>query len=271
VTTVAISAADYRPPVRALLERVRGRRAGFEALLKQADVTADLSKLPVDPIAEALGRSVDVSIAGEAGTTMICRSNLGPPLPTGGSTATAAIVAAIAIPGLLRARIASNERNAAATLKSLVTSEENFRANDLDGNGVNDYWVGDLSGLGRIPRSALFDPALPGADRAPIPEGREAGGAQLGPAPTPAPKAGYWFQVVPQYEGPDGEARPYSDGKNRNVGRFAFCAYPAAWDSTGNHTFFVDENAMVWRKDQRGEPLKVVPRNPAAAGWAKVE
>ena len=58
-----------------------------------------------------------------------------------------AILAAIAIPGLVRARMIANERNASASLKSTVTSEENFKSNDLDRNGVGDYWTGNLAGL----------------------------------------------------------------------------------------------------------------------------
>jgi len=47
------------------------------------------------------------------------------------------------------------ERNASASLKTLATAEADFRANDRDGNGVNDYGTGDVYGLyGLIPVTA---------------------------------------------------------------------------------------------------------------------
>jgi prepilin-type N-terminal cleavage/methylation domain-containing protein len=51
-----------------------------------------------------------------------------------------AIIAAIAIPGLLRARMAANEGNASASMRSLTSAQEQFKKStsvdqDLDGNG----------------------------------------------------------------------------------------------------------------------------------------
>src|SRR5438045_2944647 len=58
-----------------------------------------------------------------------------------------AIIAAIAIPGLLSSQRASNERNAATSLKTLTAAEADFRANDRDGNKINDFWTANVSGL----------------------------------------------------------------------------------------------------------------------------
>jgi prepilin-type N-terminal cleavage/methylation domain-containing protein len=58
-----------------------------------------------------------------------------------------AVIAAIAIPGLLAAQRASNERNASASLKALVTAEADFRGNDRDGNLVTDFWTSDVYAL----------------------------------------------------------------------------------------------------------------------------
>ena len=57
------------------------------------------------------------------------------------------IVCAIAVPGWLSSRRASNERNAATSLKTLSSAEADFRANDRDWNHVNDFWTGDEKGL----------------------------------------------------------------------------------------------------------------------------
>jgi prepilin-type N-terminal cleavage/methylation domain-containing protein len=55
-----------------------------------------------------------------------------------------AIIAAIAIPSLLRSKMSANHSNAGAALKSLVTQESIWRSQDIDRNGVSDYWVADV-------------------------------------------------------------------------------------------------------------------------------
>jgi len=52
------------------------------------------------------------------------------------------LIAAIAIPGLISSRRASNERIASTTLKTFTSAEADFRANDRDMNHVNDFWTG---------------------------------------------------------------------------------------------------------------------------------
>src|SRR5436190_232031 len=47
------------------------------------------------------------------------------------------------------AALAANERSASSSLKTLATAEADFKANDRDGNGLKDFWVGDVSGLYR--------------------------------------------------------------------------------------------------------------------------
>ena len=55
-----------------------------------------------------------------------------------------AIIAAIAIPGLIRARISANEGSTGGSLRNLATSQEQFRTGanvDLDQNGIGEYGV----------------------------------------------------------------------------------------------------------------------------------
>ena len=58
-----------------------------------------------------------------------------------------AVIAALAIPALLSAQMATNERNAHASLKTIVTAEIDFRGNDRDYNRIGDFWTGDIAGL----------------------------------------------------------------------------------------------------------------------------
>ena len=58
-----------------------------------------------------------------------------------------AIIAAISIPGLLSSQRSTNERATFGSLKTFVTAEADFRANDRDSNRVQDYWTADVCGL----------------------------------------------------------------------------------------------------------------------------
>ena len=66
-----------------------------------------------------------------------------------------AIIAAIAIPGLLSSSRASNERNASSSLKTFATAEADFFSNDRDGNRVSDYWTANVAGLYTMTHSSI--------------------------------------------------------------------------------------------------------------------
>ncbi len=57
------------------------------------------------------------------------------------------VAGAILIPGLLARRRADNERTGGSMLASIRTAQEDFRRNDRDGNGANDFWTADVAGL----------------------------------------------------------------------------------------------------------------------------
>src|SRR5688500_17803531 len=81
-----------------------------------------------------------------------------------------ALVAALALPGLLSSQRASNERGASAALKTLASAQADFRENDRDGNKVQDFWTRDVAGLyGVVPAGEtetikLIDRSVAGAD-----------------------------------------------------------------------------------------------------------
>lgn len=178
----------------------------------------------------------------------------------------------------VKMRIPANERNASATIKSVVTAQENFRSNDLDRNQTNDYWVADVSGLYRIvageqPIAALMDLAAAAADAAPavpIDKEGEIHGVRLAAMDAGKPKAGYRYAVVKQYASGD-KTEAYDQADGRNFGKFAVCAFPADYGVTGNLTFIIDESATVYQKDTGGKGVDVWPANLDEAGWKKVE
>lgn len=173
-----------------------------------------------------------------------------------------AIIAAIAIPGLLRARLISNERNASASLKSIVTSEESFKSNDLDRNGVGDYWTGNLAGLYCLQNTGtgnaiatVNDVALASADidrsnAAAVAYSTAQVSYNVTLLLTAAPKTGYAYQALLS----DSLGNPYAistDGLSavHAFTSFGFFAIPLSYESTGTYCLIVSDNATVFRRD----------------------
>jgi prepilin-type N-terminal cleavage/methylation domain-containing protein len=184
-----------------------------------------------------------------------------------------AIIAAIAIPGLLRAQITANERSAATSLKTLATAEANFRANDRDGNRVQDFWTADIAGLHTlVPTSAstavapanaiqLVELSMAAADFNPDPAGAVSAVVGTGAATTQpitdfgpvGMKSGYWFGAL-LVDNSQPNAPAYAqdtDGSGHathNNSRFGFVAAPDDLGSSGTKVFIINEgNTIFWR------------------------
>jgi hypothetical protein len=171
------------------------------------------------------------------------------------------LVCVIAIPGLLSSARASNERNASTSLKTLTAAEADFRANDRDGNQVEDFWTGDVSGLyfvkpaGGGAEIRLIEESVAIADAKPLtalPKG-------------PAPKAAYLYQALDRdanFKGPEGEYKRDTDKSGKKVhneDKFGFCAYPQS-RAAGNYVFRVNENNTIFR-EEGAEPLTTFPND----------
>jgi len=181
-----------------------------------------------------------------------------------------AILAAIAIPGLLAAQRASNERSASASLKTLATAQADMRGHDRDGNLVNDYWTGDIWALyGMVPITAgnttfspdttdastvlkLIEPSVAGADGASqstlYGNVTFASTVVIGSA-----KAGYIYRafasedtgsgavtLANDTDGPDF----YDSVHDRN--RYAFMAFPESLNA-GKMLYIINADNTIWR------------------------
>ncbi len=204
------------------------------------------------------------------------------------------IFAAIAIPSLLRSRIAANESSAVATLRSLVTTESTWRQTDADRNTISDYWSADVSGFWRVERLpdgcgvsiSAIDVAVATADDAKIEGGAAFPGAKIPGTDVRSAalialnramsKSGYWFRAIeldqneaPLATDPDGDGRKWT-----NVGAFGFQARPGTYDSTGLNTYIVSETGAVYGRDFRNslpQNARAWPGpNPITQGWRLV-
>jgi prepilin-type N-terminal cleavage/methylation domain-containing protein len=128
------------------------------------------------------------------------------------------IIAAIAIPNLLRSRMAANEASAAGSLRTLSTANVTYSST------YNVGFAPDITSLG--PGATPATSAL--ADLI---------DATLGAA-NPSTKSGYRFAYTPLV------AAPTSTSPN---GAYAVVATPITAASTGQSTFCIDQTNVVMR------------------------
>jgi prepilin-type N-terminal cleavage/methylation domain-containing protein len=172
-----------------------------------------------------------------------------------------AIIAAIAIPGLLRARINSNEGATSASLRSLVAAETNYakaRTTDQDTDGTGEFGLfNELCGATSV-RSHIgtSDPGKgPKLTTTDLSMSFAVGGNQL------ASKSGYYYRLwLP------GNTTALCDTDSSNEGvtgldatnqtefavikaqeqRFISYAWPVSWKNSGVSAFVVDGNGEVF-------------------------
>jgi prepilin-type N-terminal cleavage/methylation domain-containing protein len=154
-----------------------------------------------------------------------------------------AIIAAIAIPNLLRSRMAANETAAVAACKAFATAEDIYRRTDYNKDGVLEY-AQALSGA-----NSLYENTAGAGDLALI--DRSFANAEGAPLSTATPKSGYVFNVLTS-EGANasGGARTFVDGSNHMTLGYAMGATSNQYDGVGRNTFVISNAGTIYEKDQ---------------------
>jgi prepilin-type N-terminal cleavage/methylation domain-containing protein len=154
-----------------------------------------------------------------------------------------AIIAAIAIPNLLSARLNSNETAAIATLRNIISAEAQFQTTaraDQNNNGVGEYGTfGEMSGsIGVRGNAILNPPVLSTAFRTVNGNGEVS-------------RSGYMFAMfLPDLAG-DGLPEVSGGGADAAVdadlAETTWCCYgwPANFGNTGNRSFFVNQGGDI--------------------------
>ena len=154
-----------------------------------------------------------------------------------------AIIAAIAIPNLLSARLNSNETAAIATLRNIISAQAQFQSTaraDDNNNGVGEYGTfAELSGgVGVRGNATLNPPVLSSAFRSVSTNGEVS-------------RSGYIFQIFLPDNNGDGLAEISGGGADgttdADLAETTWCAYawPANYGNSGNRTFFVDQGGDI--------------------------
>ncbi len=155
-----------------------------------------------------------------------------------------AIIAAIAIPNLLAARLSANETAAIATLRNIISAQAQFQQSgkaDTDDDGTGEYGgFNELSGgaAGRM-AAALVPPVLSGAFRVLNANGEVS-------------RSGYFFRIyMPDNAGAavgEPQAGYADDGTlDADLAETTWCAYtwPVNYNQSGNRTFFTNQGGDV--------------------------
>ena len=141
-----------------------------------------------------------------------------------------AIIAAIAIPNLLRARLAANESSAISALRTVSSAEETFRSAivlDADTDGLGEYgYLSTMAGL-----NATINVEPPFIDN------------QLGTGN----KAGYTFLA---FIGPTACAG--ITGVDGSEVDYYATAWPISYGRTGNRSFCIDASGVIRGSDVAG-------------------
>jgi hypothetical protein len=152
------------------------------------------------------------------------------------------------------------ERNPSTSLKTITSAQADFRANDRDGDGVNQFWRADIAGLyalapGGGPAMRLIERCLALADARPVYDLTREGER--------TPLQGYWYRAI-----------RHADEKTIDAAsQFAAVAYPADYPKSGKYTFIVDENYAIFRADLgHGKGLEVYPTDDELrTKWSKLD
>ncbi|MBM4014835.1 MAG: prepilin-type N-terminal cleavage/methylation domain-containing protein [Planctomycetes bacterium] len=169
-----------------------------------------------------------------------------------------AIIASIAIPNLLSARLSANETAAIATLRNVVSAESQIQSQgaiDTDIDGIGEHgWFAEMAGSVNM---------------------RDSTGAGGGPVLNPpvlsgslsvvnangfVNKSGYFFQIyLPDVNGAgldeaNGGGSP--TGENADLCETTWCAYawPAGFSNTGNRAFVVNQTGDVLQTNNLAGP-----------------
>ena len=197
-----------------------------------------------------------------------------------------AIIAAIAIPSLLRSRMAANETAAIAACKAFSEAQEIYHRTDYNKDGILEYaqflhgsfsLLENTSGSGDL---NLIDSSF-GFAEGNVALGWKGGG---GATPVPVPKAGYIFAVLYEYNSSAMGARSYlSNGAFFNPGflpagvhmtlGYAFSAIPASYEGTGRNSFITSNIGVIFENDRgsASSPNHISMFDPTPGVWVATD
>ena len=166
-----------------------------------------------------------------------------------------AIIAAIAIPNLLSARLNANETAAVATLRSISSAQAQFQASaraDVDSDGQGEYGMfRELSG-----DVAVREDAVGASSGVPLNPPVLSGAFRTLNASAEVTRSGYSFKMfLPGAGGlaqeEDDVGDPIDGTVDTELAETTWCTYawPTSYSTSGNRTFFVNQAGDIVNTD----------------------
>lgn len=152
-----------------------------------------------------------------------------------------ALIAAIAIPNMMRARMATNEATAVAACKTYAEAQDLYRRTDYDQDGVLEYAT-SFKG-----NNSLFEQNAGSGDLGLV--DNSFANAAGEPSTVPA-KSGYVFQILTgQGANAPGGSQNYLVNSNMTMG-YALSAVPTNYDNSGRNSFQINATGNVYQSDR---------------------
>jgi type II secretory pathway pseudopilin PulG len=172
------------------------------------------------------------------------------------------IIAIIALPSLAVSNQHSDERNASSSLRTLTSAQEDFRANDRDGDGVHQFWRADIAGLYTLKSRTCPDNGPIKLIELSIASADDRSVSDLTPYAVRSAKAGYWYRGI-----------RHADEKTPSPDRYAIIAFPEKYPESGRFTIITDENKDIYRSDLgHGRGIEVFPTpTELRSKWSKLD
>ena len=135
------------------------------------------------------------------------------------------IIAAIAIPNLLKARIAANQSAAVGDIRTISTAEANFQSTYSDGYATTLVQLGGpAAGVNTCTNANMIDNVLGGAD--------------------PSTKSGYTFNLTASGQAQLTTGIPAGCPGSGDTG-FSVTAVPITVGTTGSSAYCIDDSGVI--------------------------
>jgi type II secretory pathway pseudopilin PulG len=160
-----------------------------------------------------------------------------------------AVIAAIAIPSLLRNKLEANQTAAVASMRAIAAGQTLWHKNDYDKNNTFDY-TADYS---QLYYAEVEGETVKIIDKA-LADARGTAGAGIA-------KSGYFI----------GDLTTGANGTAYDVQyEYGLCAWPGAYNRSGLQTFVIDTTGSVYQKDLGSAACAYFTDFPDIATWMLV-
>jgi type II secretory pathway pseudopilin PulG len=178
-----------------------------------------------------------------------------------------AVVAALAVPNLIRSKMTANEATAIASCKAYAEAQDIYRRTDYNQNGILEYAcsLASLYTSSDAGDLALIDEAFALAE---------------GDLSSALPKSGYCFRILDSQgsAAPGGTCSYWRTRTNRQnvdvramVLGYGLSAVPGQYDISGRNTFQINHSGSVYQIDRGAVSTLHLTEYDPASGWIITE